>query len=1240
MSTSSKHQRKPFLLVKTDLDILYLKIPDTWYESSFFVSFTLRIGEQVSTKMDILTITQQDTVLIEFTVQGGPFVFRTCQKVYFEAFSDDSRSEHVDIMNANIYKVPKDGENEKVVVSLVSSKYHGRGDFELFAEQDTVYYLNYRGVHHMLDPDKFNQNFKYQSSKQSRRLKNSCKLCARQCCILRYQLPKCCTKPNCRSHSVNIKKNVLLHTQKVSVNKSELKIRVPVSKLGLPNGGVISVNIYEPQHPAENSVLLENFPYLIVAEALAFVVPSQTLQVKVQTDKELYSTGDEVNYTVTVYNSTTGEQVSDDVYIDLSVTDLTPFLEIESKRQPPSLVSSVYLQKEVNITKEYEFLNTNEILGEAKEKLELLIGTQKWRLFKLDPRIQFDLDQGHDQILDYDLSNLYLSKIRSSNIFTGYERVREGDIGEAMGTLGIEEIGNYGDWVDAECYLPDSDIRCDESGLWGGIEKYYDGEEEMEGEYVEGDEVEERDEEENEENEENIEKEKKGRGRKVYGGGCRPRGCKSCFKQTQVFKEFVRVKNGQFKGTFRLGELVSKFRFEANSVTKDGVYGHHQSYLNVFNEFHIQVNIPMYFTNFDEIKVPVVIHNSKAIDLKVDLSVSTFPKTTSLEYSLSKNKISVLNHSQKTVIVTFKAKSVSDEYFQVKINAKAGKQASDSFTSTTKIIARGFPKIESQSGFLGSTNDGFASESELSFKLPITYESGSLQLETKLYINKLGNILDSLESLIRNPHGCFEQTSSTTYPLVMALKVLESLPEKDSRATQMILEIKQKLRPGYQRLVSFETETGGYEWFCDSPGHEALTAYALMQFNDMKQVFSEVDTEMVDRTSKWILNKRNGSGSFVSRQGGADSFAYPPPNLSDAYIWYALTSIGTDIDLDREINSTIIRAKTHKDSYLYALMANILYNIGRTEEARKFSTLLKQNQNKTTGIMNQKKSSITRSTGKSLNIETTALAILAWLKDESSDFIDQIDLAIKFIIENGIDGSYGSTQGTILSLQVLVEYMKSSKLGATGTYELFVDGQNIQSLYLNKDTKVSTLDFNEALSNYIQHNLTLFSSNSYHTIKLLLKDYSESMKKLKFLYFIQEKFNDLAPLSNPKSVLNFSIKSSTNSQETEIGDFTTYQVRLENMDRDNGQGMAVVIVRVPSCQQVDYNSLERLQNQNKVSYFEVSNGNSDIILYWRTLQPGEVSFAVTQIYLAETCITRPSKAYLYYDEDESQVWTQ
>ena len=49
----------------------------------------------------------------------------------------------------------------------------------------------------------------------------------------------------------------------------------------------------------------------------------------------------------------------------------------------------------------------------------------------------------------------------------------------------------------------------------------------------------------------------------------------------------------------------------------------------------------------------------------------------------------------------------------------------------------------------------------------------------------------------------------------------------------MIMRMEEKLKKGYEKLISYKTTEKGYEWFGESPAHEALSAYGLMQFTEM-----------------------------------------------------------------------------------------------------------------------------------------------------------------------------------------------------------------------------------------------------------------------------------------------------------------------------------------------------------------------------------------------------------------------
>lgn len=110
-------------------------------------------------------------------------------------------------------------------------------------------------------------------------------------------------------------------------------------------------------------------------------------------------------------------------------------------------------------------------------------------------------------------------------------------------------------------------------------------------------------------------------------------------------------------------------------------------------------------------------------------------------------------------------------------------------------------------------------------------------------------LLEGYQRLIREPYGCFEQTSSSTFPMIILMQYLQlqTDSENQSEINQMKYEISQKLTRGVQRLLSFETSDGGFEWFGRSPGHPTLTAFGLWQFLELNRVGDYVGADVLDR---------------------------------------------------------------------------------------------------------------------------------------------------------------------------------------------------------------------------------------------------------------------------------------------------------------------------------------------------------------------------------------------------------
>lgn len=1016
-------------------------IPQDWTEDSIFVTFTVRLGASESVKTDVVTVNQKETLIIDFTGESGRIVYGISNKVYFEVFSDESRSEHLDISGAQLIEEGTSG-SSNVLADKVSTIFFGRGFVRFTPQQGNKYYLRRQETNYPMDIDEYNKYFEIGAFKGDTKV------------ILSVRNPVVESGDDLditiiNSDPTNIvvlvltvsQKENILYSRRILLEKEKTDVKVNGEHFYLMNGGVFSVNLFEPGYIIQNQDLTRDqvvnggdsgFSYQMVANNLCFMLPKDKLDVQIITDKNSYEPGDTVTYEVIVLDHATQQPPRDEVIIGLSATDLTPFLELDKNRQPPNLVSKVYLEKEIKPTQQYEFLNANQYLDffympedctceaiqESKLKLELLMGTQKWRLYMFDPNFQ---QTRENQISEEDTFEYYIYQnlLLKGTEYIIYERQEMQD-----GAVAEEAAGQAGGEV------RDKEGQVDQTANEETEEQTTDDSQEGDSEGETTGETEETEESQAE---------------------------RTDFTQTQIFTDYIFTAQGRYKGSFKLSDLISTFRFEVNAITYDGVYGINRKTFTTEKDFFIESKIPLFMTSQDSLNVPIVIHNRRSESVTVQLTATSNLDYDALTLGLSESSVTVDASSTKQVIMTMKATQQTFEDFKVTLSANCGEDCSDSFSTDTRIIGRGFPVIKSDSGFIGAGEISFVTDASLSVALPESYEQGTLQVRAKVYTSQLDHIYEALAALIREPHGCFEQTSSTTYPLVMALIFLENLPDKNDQINKMIAEGKANLKKGYDKLISFECSEGGYEWFGSCPGHEALTAYGLLQFNEMKEVLSDVDESMLERTRKWLLGRRDGKGSFNVAQNGLDSFANPPADIADAYILWVLTSIGSGEGLEKEIEAVVEKEKTSDDNYFRALVALILYNVDRVEEARALSKVLEASQDQKTGEVLRKVTSITRSYGISLNIETTALSALAWMKDPSSEFNKATDLAVGYIIANIKNGMFGSTQATILALKVLIEVLRNSNFEGQGTFELTIAGEVVSTKSFNDDTDSSQM---------------------------------------------------------------------------------------------------------------------------------------------------------------------------------------
>ena len=160
----------------------------------------------------------------------------------------------------------------------------------------------------------------------------------------------------------------------------------------------------------------------------------------------------------------------------------------------------------------------------------------------------------------------------------------------------------------------------------------------------------------------------------------------------------------------------------------------------------------------------------------------------------------------------------------------------------------------------------------------------------RFYPGPLSQVIEGMDGILRMPFGCFEQTSSSTYPNVLALDYMRRTkkitPEIHAKAEGFIAT-------GYQRLFTFEFPGGGFSWFGHAPANKILTAYGLMEFHDMARVY-DVDPQVIARTRDWLIRQQQPDGSWKPdtqfiNEGATNHFNADVLRIT-AYIVWALES--------------------------------------------------------------------------------------------------------------------------------------------------------------------------------------------------------------------------------------------------------------------------------------------------------------------------------------------------------------
>jgi hypothetical protein len=699
---------------------------------------------------------------------------------------------------------------------------------------------------------------------------------------------------------------------------------------------------------------------------------------------------------------------------------------------------------------------------------------------------------------------------------------------------------------------------------------------------------------------------------------------RSDFVDTLYWHPVLVLPDGKGQFAFDLCDAVTSFQVTAYGHTLDGRLGAAKATLESRLPFTLEPKLPVEVTAGDRIDVPVSIANNTREARPVEVRLT--PTGLAVEQGPMDKPLTVQPDSRARRVFRVQPTLVEGEARLLIAGTCA--PFTDSVVKTLPVVPDGFPVVQARSDVLES-----AAVQDVT--LPERWLDGTLKCQVQVYPSTLASLQQGLEALLREPGGCFEQTSTTSYPNVLILNYLkesdQAKPEVERRARELLVR-------GYQKLTAFECpQTGkpqrqGYEWFgAANSAHEALTAYGLLQFRDMARV-QEVDPAMLERTRAYLMSRRDGNGGFLRNARALDTFGRAPEDITNAYIVWALTESGKDDDVEKELKALAEQARGSKDPYFLALVANGLLNRGKGDEGGALLKVLAAAQ-KADGHLDAARTSITGSGGRDLQIETTALAVLAWLKVNRPEFLIPVQNAVKWIgQQRGGYGGFGSTQSTILALKALIAFTRANKKTAeAGELQLFVGSERVAHLAFPAGAQ-------EALTLSVPEPEKHLKPGK-NTLRV------EVSGKNVFPYTLSVSYRTQKPASAEGCPVRLSTKLD-HPAATE-GDTVRLNVTVENVS-GKGQGMTVAIIGLPAGLSLpeDMKQLKdyaRLRDDGKepglISFWELK--NRELVLYWRDLAPGKkIEVPIDLVCRVPGMYRGPaSRAYLYYNADH-KCWVE
>jgi hypothetical protein len=506
--------------------------------------------------------------------------------------------------------------------------------------------------------------------------------------------------------------------------------------------------------------------------------------------------------------------------------------------------------------------------------------------------------------------------------------------------------------------------------------------------------------------------------------------------------EIITDRDGRATISIPLADSITTWRMALVASTVHGALGSGSSSVKVFQDFFADLDLPVTLTQGDRVSIPVGVYNFSGNRGDVSLKLEK-DDWFSLVQDVPEKSLAVEAGRVGSSQFTIEANRIGKFKLTLASRMSGSANRADIVVREIEVIPNGREQSQVFNGRLDS-----AVQHTLHFPAAKLEDASSILV--RLYPGPLSQVIEGMDAILRMPYGCFEQTSSATYPNVLALDYMKRsgklTPEVHAKAEGFIAN-------GYQRLLTFEVPGGGFSWFGQAPANKILTAYGLMEFGDMAKVH-DVDPKLIQRTQQWLAGQQQEDGSWKPdtsfiNEGATNRYNRDELRIS-GYIAWALENTGyrgPAVEKARQFVGQ--HTGDRADAYTLAVVANFAADYGKDGEftGRAMQNLLDARIEKGEQAWWTAEETGMYGAGESAAVETTGLAVQALLKWGQAS-----PTAVKALAylasKKTAEGTWGTTQATIMALRALLLATEKGNADVQGTVEIALNGKPAGKLTL------------------------------------------------------------------------------------------------------------------------------------------------------------------------------------------------